>query len=110
LTPWIKPRRINPWQKAASAEPAVNAKVPSLYHLLLDWQTLIGAMIALVAALVAVRPVWRQVAEMRIQSAMQTYDHLRSCAIAIERERALTWQAKLEAGRMGPYSTEPLIS
>jgi hypothetical protein len=25
--PWIRPPRINPWQKAASAEPAVNAKV-----------------------------------------------------------------------------------
>jgi hypothetical protein len=76
-------------------------KENGLYHLLLDWQTLIGAMIALVAALVAVRPVRRQVAEMRIQSAMQTYEHLRSRATAIERERALTWQARLEAGRMG---------
>jgi hypothetical protein len=72
-------------------------KENGLYHLLLEWQTLIGAMIALAAALVAVRPVWRQVAEMRTQSALQTFEYLRSRSILIEQERALASRAMLEA-------------
>jgi hypothetical protein len=65
-----------------------------LYRLLLNWQTLIGAMIALAAAVVAVRPVWRQVEEMRKP---QTFEHLRSRSIAIEQERALASEAMLQA-------------
>jgi MFS superfamily sulfate permease-like transporter len=51
------------------------------------------ALIALGAAFVAVQPVWRQVTEMRKQSAIQTFEYLRSRAIAIEQERALATRA-----------------
>jgi hypothetical protein len=57
------------------------------------------ALIALGAAFVAVQPVWRQVTEMRKQSAIQTFEYLRSRAIAIEQERALAFHAMRLATR-----------
>lgn len=42
------------------------------------YQSLIGALIALIAALVAVRPVWRQLAEMKRQSDYAKYEQLRA--------------------------------
>ena len=46
-----------------------DTKSNGLYKFLSNWQTLIGALIALAAALVAVRPVWQQVAETQKQVA-----------------------------------------
>ena len=83
-----------------------DTKANGLYTFLSNWQTVLGALIALAAALVAVRPVWqqvaetqKQVAETRKQSALQTLEHLRNRSNAIEHEQALTFQAQGHVGK-----------
>jgi hypothetical protein len=48
----------------------------SPYVFLKEWQTLIAGILALVVAIFALRPVWRQVAKMNIQSSIMARDVL----------------------------------
>jgi hypothetical protein len=74
-----------------------DSRARGLYEVLKDWQTLVAAIIALVAAVVAVRPVWQQLAEMRVQSTIQTHEMLRQRLLIVEEDRRLAYEAKLQA-------------
>jgi hypothetical protein len=62
------------------------------YEFLKDWQTLIGAMVALGAAFIAVRPVWRQLGEMQRQNAHTQLELLRRRSIELEKERTQIYE------------------
>jgi hypothetical protein len=57
------------------------------YAVLKDWQTLLAALIALVAALVAARPVWKQLAIGRSQTLQRSYEQLSSRSLHLHKER-----------------------
>jgi hypothetical protein len=62
------------------------------------YQTLIGIGGALFAASIATRPVWRQLDEMRTQSAVQAYAFLQQLLQIVEIDGRLTWKVKATAG------------
>ena len=57
------------------------------YDFLKDWQTLIAALIALAAALVAARPVWKQLAISRAQTLQRSYEQLAARSTHLHKER-----------------------
>jgi hypothetical protein len=57
------------------------------YDLLKDWQTLIAALIALAAALIAARPVWKQLAIGRSQTLQRSYEQLSARSLQLHKER-----------------------
>lgn len=57
------------------------------YDFLKDWQTLLAAMVALVAALVAARPVWKQLAISRSQTLQRHYEQLSARSVHLHQER-----------------------
>jgi hypothetical protein len=57
------------------------------YDLLKDWQTLSAALIAMVAALIAARPVWRQLAIGRSQTLQRYYEQLSARSLHLHKER-----------------------
>jgi hypothetical protein len=61
------------------------------------YQTLVAAFVALIAALITVRPVRNQLAEMRRQSAQQAFQALRSLRVQIAEETVLVQDIKLNA-------------
>jgi hypothetical protein len=61
------------------------------------YQTFIAALIALSAAVMAVVPVYKQLRETRIQSAVQTHEMLRQHSLLLQEERS--WP--------GPFSHRP---
>ena len=62
-----------------------------------EWQTLIAGLIALLAAFIAVQPVWNQLAEMRAQSAVQTHEMLRALLSHLQEELRLARDIHLKA-------------
>jgi hypothetical protein len=72
------------------------------------YQTLIAGGAALVAALIAVRPVYQQVKRMRSQIALQTVIVLRDTISAIEEQNRLAWLAVRAA--KGSISAEQVIA
>ena len=67
-----------------------------------EWQTLIAAMIALIAAYYAARPVYRQLAEQRRQSAAAAVSMIVKAAVSLEAERDIVRKAvdDLRLGRL----------
>jgi hypothetical protein len=61
----------------------------TLYCSIQDWQTLIAGLLALTAALMAARPVYQQLEEMRAQTHLQSYQLLRELSASIENERLI---------------------
>jgi hypothetical protein len=61
------------------------------------WQALIGSLIALAAAFWAARPVYQQLGEMRVQSAVQAYEMLRRQSFVLEEERRIAREVILQA-------------
>src|SRR5258705_6873702 len=60
------------------AGPVVSdAQGKGAYEFLKDWQTLIAALIALAAAAVVARPLWRQLSELQRQADQRSYETLR---------------------------------
>ncbi|TGN77242.1 hypothetical protein EOW77_0031180 [Bradyrhizobium yuanmingense] len=57
------------------------------YVVLKDWQTLVAALIALIAALVAARPVWKQLAIARAQALQTSYEQLAARSLHLHKER-----------------------
>ncbi len=62
------------------------------WKLLYDWQTLITGVLALVAAIVAAWPVWRQLRSLKVQSAVMQRETLVMRITSIEARRAETRQ------------------
>jgi hypothetical protein len=58
-----------------------------LYEVAKDWQTLAAALIALMAALVAARPVWKQLAIARSQTLQRSYEQLSARSLNLHKER-----------------------
>jgi hypothetical protein len=58
--------------------------------LLYDWQTLVTGLLALLAAIIAARPVWRQIRSLQIQSAVMARDTLLMRVAALEAQRDTT--------------------
>ncbi|SRR5579883_2460577 len=52
-----------------------------------DWQTLTAALVALIAALVAARPVWRQLAIARAQTLQRSYEQFLARSLQLHKER-----------------------
>src|SRR5882757_3207654 len=65
-----------------------------ILHLMERWQTLVAALFALSAAWLAVRPVQKQLAEQRRQSAAAASTMIAKSALALEDERAALIKAK----------------
>lgn len=65
-----------------------------IWHLMEKWQTLVAALIALSAAWWAVRPVQKQLAEQRRQSAAAASTMIAKTALALEDERAAVIKGK----------------
>ncbi|MDO8980308.1 MAG: hypothetical protein Q7V17_13850 [Afipia sp.] len=63
------------------------AQSRGVYEFLKDWQTLIGALVALTAALLAIRPVWAQLEELRRQSSQRHYEQMTGRSILLHKER-----------------------
>ena len=61
----------------------------SIYEFVKDYQSTIAAVIALGAAIWAVRPVYSQLAEMRTQSAIQTFTTVKQAIAHIRSERRI---------------------
>ncbi|MGZ5876090.1 MAG: hypothetical protein ACXWKP_28810 [Bradyrhizobium sp.] len=57
------------------------------YDVVKDWQTLLAALIALAAALIAARPVWKQLAIGRSQTAQRYYEQLSTRSLHLHKER-----------------------
>jgi hypothetical protein len=57
------------------------------YDVLKDWQTLLAALIALAAALIAARPVWKQLAIGRSQTLQRYYEQLSARSMHLHKER-----------------------
>jgi hypothetical protein len=68
---------------------AVHAQ--GFYRFLADWQVLVGALIAIGAAYIAARPVWRQFAELQRQSAQRLYEQLRTRSSELQAELLLVF-------------------
>src|ERR1019366_6923113 len=64
-----------------------DATMRGWYDVLKDWQTLLAALVALVAALVAARPVWKQLAIGRSQTLQRYYEQLSARSIHLHKER-----------------------
>jgi hypothetical protein len=65
-----------------------------IWHLMEKWQTLVAALIAPSAAWLAVRPVQKQLAEQRRQSAAAASTMIAKTALALEDERAAVIEGK----------------
>lgn len=70
-----------------------DATTIGLYQWAKDWQTLLGAILAILAAWLAARPVWRQLSEMQVQTAAQAYELLQRQDIIVAREFEFAWAA-----------------
>jgi hypothetical protein len=83
----------------SGCEHAVNAGAVfgCFEFILFRYQTLIGVFAALGTALIAAEPVWRQLRELRRQSAFQHYEMLRRHKSVVEEDWRLTWEVKREA-------------
>lgn len=69
----------------------------TLYDFAKEWQTLIAALVALAAAVLALWPVWRQVRVQSAQAAMQLLPVLAEEADAIDHDRQfLYWSTELQ--------------
>ena len=64
-----------------------DAAARGVYDFLKDWQSLVGSLIALGAALIAVRPVWKQLGEARWQSMQRSYEQLAARSRHLHQER-----------------------
>jgi hypothetical protein len=72
------------------AGPVVSdAQGKGAYEFLKDWQTLIAAVIALAAAAVVARPLWRQLSELQRQADQRSYETLRLRSVQLSDERVL---------------------
>lgn len=70
------------------AEPIFSdATARGWYNVLKDWQTLVAALVALVAAFIAARPVWKQLAIGRSQTAQRYYEQLSARSLHLHKER-----------------------
>ncbi|KAA0072508.1 hypothetical protein [Tardiphaga sp. P9-11] len=70
------------------------------------WQTLLAALIALGAALLAILPVLRQLAEQRRQSAAAAVTMITAAALALERERNIVRRARDDLAYLGQLLVE----
>jgi hypothetical protein len=57
------------------------------YDVLKDWQTLLAALTAMAAALIAARPVWKQLAIGRSQTLQRSYEQLSARSLHLHKER-----------------------
>lgn len=57
------------------------------YAVLKEWQTLLGALIALAAALTAAWPVWKQLSALRSQTLQRSYEQLSARSLQLHQER-----------------------
>jgi hypothetical protein len=64
-----------------------DAKTHGWYNVAKDWQTLTAALIALMAALIAARPVWKQLAIARSQTLQRSYEQLSARSLHLHKER-----------------------
>jgi hypothetical protein len=85
-----------PWLWTACRNPAwatvLNGAQSCPEFWLNRYQGLIGALVALGAAFVAVRPVWRQLAEMKRQADHTKYEQMRKRSLELNAERNLIYQ------------------
>jgi hypothetical protein len=72
-----------------------DAQGKGAYEFVKEWQTLIAALIALLAGGVVAHPLWRQLAELQRQADQRSYETLRQRSIQLSDERALL----VEVGR-----------
>jgi hypothetical protein len=63
------------------------AAVRGWYDVLKDWQTIAAALIALLAALIAARPVWQQLSVARAQTLQRSYEQLLARSLHLYKER-----------------------
>lgn len=56
------------------------------------YQTVLAAMIALLVGYIAVKPVWRQLQELRLQSQQRLYDQLRTRSAELQQENILVYE------------------
>ena len=68
----------------------------AIYEWVRDWQAFITGLLALLAAYIAARPVWRQLTSLRIQSAVMVRETLTTRVAAIKSRRDIT-REKIEA-------------
>jgi hypothetical protein len=61
------------------------------------WQSLLTGVLAIGAAVITVKPVWRQLSELQAQSAAQAYEILRQQTLVVEADAQLAWSALSEA-------------
>jgi hypothetical protein len=77
--------------------PDCKVTTKTLYCTVQDWQTLIAGSLAIVAALMAARPVYQQLEEMRAQTRLQSYQVLRELIASIENERLIADEIEVDA-------------
>jgi uncharacterized protein (TIGR02391 family) len=64
-----------------------DAAMRGWYDVLKDWQTLLAALTALAAALIAARPVWKQLAIGHSQTLQRSYEQLSERSLHLHKER-----------------------
>jgi hypothetical protein len=80
------------WSRGCDGMAAAGAVAGCAEFILFRYQTLIGVGGAVAAALIAARPVWRQLSEMVRQNEAQTLEYLRRRSVELDREQTRIYE------------------